>query len=105
MDQSEYSRVIAELSALLEQKLHVQVPAQDADLFESGILDSQKFVELLLHIEQRFATQVTAEDFEIENFRCLDKIAALIMRHKDAARTNGDPAAAAMTAKTRSAPD
>ncbi len=90
MDNTEYRQIKTDLVTLLKQKLNVEIPSQEVDLFETGILDSQKFVELLLHIEQQFATQITAEDFEIENFRCIDKIAELIVRHRNAARSTSD---------------
>jgi acyl carrier protein len=52
------------------------VPFKTADLFEAGILDSQKFVELLLYIEQTFSIQIL-----IENFRSVDRIANLVLQH------------------------
>lgn len=90
MDNTEYRQIKTDLVTLLQQKLHVEIPSEEVDLFETGILDSQKFVELLFHIEQHFATQITAEDFEIENFRCIDKIAALIVRHRNADQSASD---------------
>jgi methoxymalonate biosynthesis acyl carrier protein len=73
------------LSLLFSEAMQVEVPSVDTDLFESGLLDSQKFVELLLQIEQNFNTHIDVEDFEIENFRCIEKIAALILQ-----QTNGN---------------
>ena len=70
------------LSALFAEVMHVEVPSVDTDLFDTGILDSQRFVELLLHIEQNFNTRIDIEDFEIENFRCIEKIATLILQSK-----------------------
>jgi acyl carrier protein len=70
------------LSTLFFEVMHVEVPSVETDLFDTGILDSQKFVELLLLIEQSFHTQINIEDFEIENFRCIGKIADLIWRQQ-----------------------
>jgi len=75
----------ARLSALFSDVLHVEVPAVDTDLFDTGLLDSQRFVELLLYIEENFHTHINIEDFEIGNFRCIEKIAALILQ-----QTNGN---------------
>jgi methoxymalonate biosynthesis acyl carrier protein len=75
------------LSTLFSETMHVDVPSVDADLFDTGLLDSQRFVELLLHIEQDFDTKIDVEDFEIENFRCIEKIAALILQRKNGAAT------------------
>jgi D-alanine--poly(phosphoribitol) ligase subunit 2 len=74
----------------------VEVTSEDTDLFESGILDSQRFVELLLHIEQQFGTHTTIEDFEIENFRSVSRIAALILKHRNAASPACDATAEAI---------
>jgi len=81
MANNEYEKIQNRLSALFSEVMHVKVPAVNTDLFESGILDSQRFVELLLHIEQNFKTHIDIQDFEIENFRCIEKIATLILQH------------------------
>ena len=69
----------AKLQMLFSEVLLAGTPAVEADLFETGILDSQRFVELLLQIERHFNTRIDLDDFEIENFRCIEKIAALIL--------------------------
>ena len=86
MENPEYNQIQTEIAGVLAEKLNVEVPTEHADLFETGILDSQKFVELLLHLEQQFGTHIGVEDFEIENFRNIDRIAALILRHRNAAK-------------------
>lgn len=80
---SDTETIQARLVTLFAEAMHVQVPSVDTDLFDTGILDSQRFVELLLHIERNFHTQFDIEHFEIENFRCIETIAALIAQHKD----------------------
>lgn len=82
---TDHKIIQSRLSSLFSEAMHVEVPSVDTDLFESGLLDSQKFVELLLQIEQNFNTHIDVEDFEIENFRCIEKIAALIFQ-----QTNGN---------------
>lgn len=69
--------------AELFSRMHVDVPSVDTDLFDSGILDSQKLVELLFFIEQDFQTPIDVQDFEIENFRCIETIAALLIQRKN----------------------
>jgi len=86
---SERERIQRELIALFAEKLNVHVPSETTDLFESGILDSQKFVELLLHIEDHFKASIGIEDFEAENFRCVGKIASVILQHKSASMSGG----------------
>jgi len=86
MVNGDHRSVQGRLLALFSEIMHVEVPSVETDLFDSGILDSQRFVELLLHIEKHFNTPIDIEDFEIENFRCIEKIAALILqRQNDAA--------------------
>ena len=64
-------------------EMHVEALSAETDLFESGILDSQRLVDLLLYIEQKFDTRFDAGDFEIETFRCVQKIAALILQRRN----------------------
>ena len=82
MDSPNCETIQARLSAVFSQELHVEVPSVETDLFDSGILDSQRLVELLLHLEQRFDTRIEVEDLEIENFRCIEKIATFILRRQ-----------------------
>ena len=86
---SDRERIQRELIALFAEKLNVHVPSDTTDLFESGILDSQKFVELLLHIEDHFKASIGVEDFEADNFRCVAKIATMILRRNNASMSVG----------------
>jgi methoxymalonate biosynthesis acyl carrier protein len=81
MNETDQKNIQTRLSVLFSDVLHVDVPAPDTDLFSTGILDSQRFVELLLFIEQNFETHIDVQDFEIENFRCIEKIASLILQN------------------------
>jgi methoxymalonate biosynthesis acyl carrier protein len=80
MTDTDQKKIQTRLSLLFSEVLHVDVPSPDTDLFNTGILDSQRFVELLLFIEQNFETHIDVQDFEIENFRCIEKIATLILQ-------------------------
>ena len=53
-------------------------PAADADLIEAGVLDSLALVELLFAIEQELGTQIPSDRLEIERFRTLERLAALV---------------------------
>lgn len=81
MTNGDAQSVVARLASVFEA-MHVEVPSVETDLFDSGILDSQRLVELLFQIEQSFDTQIDVQDFEIENFRCIEKIANLIVQRK-----------------------
>lgn len=65
----------ARLARLFTDRLHTEVPAADTDLFETGILDSLRFVELLAALEEAFGIRVSVEDLEIDDFRSLSRIA------------------------------
>jgi acyl carrier protein len=56
-------------------KLNVEIPSPDTDLIDKGILDSLKFVDLLLHLEHEFNRKISLDNLEIDNFRSVRKIA------------------------------
>jgi D-alanine--poly(phosphoribitol) ligase subunit 2 len=63
------------LIRLFSTALNRDVLSIDSDLFETGVLDSMAFVELLLHLEQEFGVSTSIDDMEIENFRSIGCIA------------------------------
>lgn len=67
-----------EIGRLFTDALHLDVPSADADLFETGILDSLAFVELLLQLEQRFSVTTSVDDLELENFKSVARIADFV---------------------------
>jgi methoxymalonate biosynthesis acyl carrier protein len=69
-----------DIADLFSEQLGLSVPSADADLFETGILDSMSFVELLLQIETAFGLALSLGDIEFENFRSIDRIAEFIAR-------------------------
>jgi methoxymalonate biosynthesis acyl carrier protein len=75
-----------QLTELFARALHVDVPTPDIDLFETGVLDSLAFVELLLQLEQQFGVTTSVDDLEIDNFRSIARIAAFVT-----ARSAGAP--------------
>jgi methoxymalonate biosynthesis acyl carrier protein len=58
--------------------LSIEVPSTDADLFETGALDSLAFVELLAGLEQQFGLRITDDDLEVDNFRSIARIAEFV---------------------------
>ena len=67
-----------QIRAILSEELHLDVPADDLDLFESGTLDSSLFIDLLLHLEERFGVKPALDDLEVENFATVERIAAFV---------------------------
>lgn len=66
------------IARLFADTLHVDVPSADTDLFDTGILDSLAFVELLLQLEREFGVTTSVDDLEVDNFRSISLIAAFV---------------------------
>jgi D-alanine--poly(phosphoribitol) ligase subunit 2 len=75
--------LLAELAVVFATNLHIDVPTPDTDLLETGRLDSVGMVELLLQVEKRFGIRVDVEDLEVDHFRSLVTIAALIAARRN----------------------
>jgi len=67
-----------ELIALFAEQLEVEVPSASTDLIDAGLLDSLKFVELLLYLEQKFGVCVDLNELELDHFRSVQGIAELV---------------------------
>jgi acyl carrier protein len=79
-DQASVERRIA---ALFETHINVRVSSAETDLFESGVLDSLAFVDLLVELEEEFGVESSVDDLEIENFRSIASIARFVtQRHR-----------------------
>jgi methoxymalonate biosynthesis acyl carrier protein len=64
--------------SIFEQKLNVIVLSPTDDLFASGSLDSLLFAEFLSQLEVAYEIPIHLEDFELENFQSVDRIAAFV---------------------------
>ena len=61
-------------------RLPVNTKIKDSEaLLESGILDSLGVLEVVAFIEQEYSIHVSDDDFVLENFRSIDRIAAFIL--------------------------
>lgn len=78
---SGYTDIYDQIAALFSQKLNLEVPSMDADLVETGLLDSLIFVELLQHLEVEFGRKIPIENLEIDNFRSIAKIAEFVINN------------------------
>ena len=70
--------VICRLREVFANVLNLDVPSDDTDLLNSGLLDSLALVELLLHIEATFGLELELEEFEVDHFRSLRTIGATV---------------------------
>lgn len=66
------------ISKFFREKLNLEVPSADTDLFETGVLDSMGFVELLIYIEREFGIRVALEEMEVDNFRSMERITEFV---------------------------
>jgi len=71
----------AQLIAFFSEKLSVEISSIDADLVQTGILDSLALVELFAYIEKEFETEISLDDVEIEEFHSIAKIAEYVCAH------------------------
>lgn len=55
------------------------------DIFATGFVNSMFAMQLVQFVEQTFGLTVESEDLEIDNFRSIDAIAALVERKQGAA--------------------
>ena len=63
------------IANLFSTALNLDVPSIDSDLFETGVLDSLAFVDLLFHLEQEFGVSTSVDDMEVDNFKSIACIA------------------------------
>jgi acyl carrier protein len=63
---------------LFADRLNLEIPSDETDLFETGALDSMGFVELLAQLEREFRVEVTLGDIEMDNFRSVGRIADFV---------------------------
>jgi len=66
------------IAELFADRLQIEVPAADVDLFAAGIVDSLMFVKLLASLEEHFSIRVSFEELEIDDFRTLRQIARFV---------------------------
>lgn len=76
----ENNQIEARIVNMLSEQLHVEVPSPDADLLDTGLLDSLKLVSLLTHLEQEFDIQISLEDLEIDDLRTVQTIGSFVTR-------------------------
>ena len=77
-EMSDGTRLRERIAGVFSGALHIEVPAADTDLFETGVLDSLAFVELLLQLEREFGVTTSVDDLESDHFRSIDSIAEFV---------------------------
>jgi acyl carrier protein len=75
---AEPSALEARIRQVFRDKLKLDVPSVDTDLFETAALDSMVFVDLLLYLERELGVTVALEDIEFDHFRSIERIAEFV---------------------------
>jgi methoxymalonate biosynthesis acyl carrier protein len=73
-----------EIQGFLADWTKVAVPA-DHDLFASGLVSSLFAMELVVHLEQAYSIAVVGSDLKLDNFRTIERMAALVSRLQELA--------------------
>lgn len=67
---------------ILRDRLGILAPSPEADLLESGLMDSLSLVELLLALERDFSVVISWDALEIDEFRSVSAIADFVERNR-----------------------
>jgi acyl carrier protein len=78
MSEMSDSNMRERIAGVFSGALQIDVPSFDTDLFDTGVLDSLAFVELLLQLEREFGVTTSVDDLESDNFRSIDSIAEFV---------------------------
>jgi acyl carrier protein len=77
---TEHAQLQQRLIDLFANTLNLEVPSVEADLVETGILDSLTLIDLLLSLEQDFGVKISLEEVAIDNFRSIGSITQFVAR-------------------------
>jgi len=69
-----------EIRAFVRAKHPRAAVADDEDIFGLGFVNSLFAMELVMFIEQRFATRIPNEDLQLDNFRTVAAMERLVTR-------------------------
>jgi acyl carrier protein len=77
------------IRAIFAQRLHLEIPVQNADLFEAGVLDSLALVDLINELEREFGFRLPFGELNIDEFRSLDRISKFVERSQRSQSAQG----------------
>ena len=76
--------VQSQIINLIADKLDIQVPSIDTDLFDDGSLDSLTYVQLVVELQQEFEMRISLGQIDIDRFRTVEQIADFLLHHEAA---------------------
>ncbi len=68
------------IAQVFRERLYVEVPSEQTDLFAEGLLDSMGLVELLAILEEDFGARISPDTLEFDEFRSIARIANFVTR-------------------------
>lgn len=66
------------VAKIFREALDIEVDGADVDVIEVGLLDSLGLVALIAEIEERHGVEIPFETLEVDHFRTVRSIAALL---------------------------
>lgn len=72
--------LVKQIRLIFATELSIEIPEDDTDLLDSGLIDSLTMVDLLAHLENRYGFTVDMDSLDIEFFRTLKSIAAYVQQ-------------------------
>jgi acyl carrier protein len=77
------SDIFVKIRSICENRLQIAVPADDTDLFETGLMDSLMLVDLLAELEREFSFRLTLTELDVNSFRTIQGIAAFVVGERE----------------------
>lgn len=68
-----------DLHRLFREQLQVEVPDNDLNLMENGIIDSLALVNLITVVEEEFQVSISLETIDLQRFESINKLNELIL--------------------------
>lgn len=75
------ARTESELLMFIRERLHIEIVDPGDELFESGLIDSLSFVDLLMILSTEYGIDVDVADLDTDNFHTVRRIAAYVVAH------------------------
>lgn len=72
------ARLEREIENILEEKFLAHPASPDDDLVNAGVVDSLTLIQLLVHLEERFAVSIPLDELDIEDIRSVRSLARLV---------------------------
>src|SRR5690348_9586027 len=80
--QDEIASLAEQIRALIQEKLLADPGSPTEDLVATGVVDSLSLIQLLVHVEERFAVTIPLTELELDDIRSVTSLAHLIANRK-----------------------